>query len=243
MNPTVCALILAAGRSERFGGGDNKCFAPVAGQTVLWHSYAAFLELPEISGIVVAVAENEVSMAEDALSGLLDSRFFGFCKGGSTRQASVIAGLSYLSRAADRDSVVLVHDAARCLVTQAAIQATLDTVIRERAGAAPAIPVVDTIRQIDSAGHVTACLERDSLRAMQTPQGARLDILLEAYSCAADMGLSVTDDLSALEAVGYPVRLVSGDLQNIKLTAAGDLDLADRWLQARIDRQNGGLYR
>lgn len=231
MKRNVYCVLLAAGRGARFGADENKCFVPLDGASVLRRAYEAFAVLPEITDIVVCVAPGEEARARQALGKPLTIKPT-LIPGGVTRQASVLAALSYLMHTVpDKTAAVLIHDAARCLVTPSLISACLTALQTDRVGVAPAIPVKDTIRQVDATGHVVRRHERAVLSAMQTPQGARLDILNEAYRMAAEAGLALTDDLAALEFIGYPVRLVPGEERNLKITTPFDLKLAEMWLK------------
>lgn len=232
MSTLVYVLLLAAGRGERFGAAENKCFARLGGKPVLWHAYRAFALHARIDGIAVLTATGEQARAEAILHDQIDGRFLGFVRGGATRQRSVLAGLNHLQRGGVKDvPLVLVHDAARCLVSAGIIDRTIDLALGAYAGVAPALPLSDTVRLVDSSGRVDACLDRTLLRAMQTPQAARLDVLRSAYEQCRRQGLDLTDDLSALEAVGYPVRLIAGEPRNMKITTPEDLVLASVWLE------------
>ena len=152
--------------------------------------------------------------------------------GGSTRQESVSAGLKVAVRIAsemnhlqESDPVIAVHDGARCLVTQDVICRTLCHAATVSPCAA-AIPVKDTIKQVQSSGHVVKTLDRSCLYAVQTPQAARLSDFVLAFEKAEATGFCATDDLSVLEASGIAVDLVDGDERNIKLTTPFDLLIA-----------------
>lgn len=231
MKRAVYCVLLAAGRGTRFAPDENKCFVQLDGSSVLKRAYDAFAVLPDITGFVICVAPGEEARAQETLGVPLDIPTT-FIYGGATRQASVLAALSYLMQTVpDKTADVMIHDAARCLVTPELITSCLQTLQMDRVGVAPAIPVKDTIRQVDATGHVVERHERATLSAMQTPQGARLDVLYEAYRMAIDAGLALTDDLAALEFIGYPIRLISGEERNLKITTPFDLQLAEMWLK------------
>lgn len=133
---------------------------------------------------------------------------------------------------------VLLHDAARCLVTPALVSSVIAYIQCARCGVAPYIPVRDTIRLLDepNGSWIADTLPRNRLGAMQTPQGADLDIMLEASRVAQCKKASLTDDVEALRFVGYPVRLIPGELHNVKMTYPEDMALAEHII---LQRRNG----
>ncbi|WP_144184916.1 bifunctional 2-C-methyl-D-erythritol 4-phosphate cytidylyltransferase/2-C-methyl-D-erythritol 2,4-cyclodiphosphate synthase [Elioraea rosea] len=217
------ALILAAGRGERLGSPLPKQFLTLAGQPLLRHSARAFLAHPRIAGVRV-VGEPEGCAA--ALDGL---GLPAATPGGVTRQASARAGLEAL--ATDPPDVVLIHDAARPLVSPAVIEAVLDALAAGAEGAIPAVPVTDTLKR-DAAGMVGETVPREGLMRVQTPQGFRFEAILEAHRAAA--GAAMTDDAAVAEAAGLGVRLVPGSEDNIKVTLPGDIARAEALLGAAL---------
>lgn len=136
----------------------------------------------------------------------------------------------------DKERVcALLHDAARCLVTPALISSVVAYINYARCGVAPYIPVRDTIRLLDEpdGSFIVDTLPRNRLGAMQTPQGADLDIMLEASRVAQSQQVSLTDDVEALRLVGYPVRLIPGELHNVKMTYPEDMALAEHIILQR----------
>ena len=155
-------------------------------------------------------------------------------EGDETRQASVRRGLQAIrmDRALDLARVVLVHDAVRPLVP-ATVVARVIVAIREGAVAvAPAIAVADSIREETADGRLVI-VDRNRLRAVQTPQGFNLDVLVASHDYAAEQQIDCTDDLSVCEAAGHPVGLVKGAMSALKITSATDLDLAHALLKLR----------
>ena len=139
--------------------------------------------------------------------------------GGAERGDSVLAGLAALSGAVD---VVLVHDAARCLTPLAVFERVIGAVGHGAVAVVPGVPVVDTIKQVDDAGRVVGTPERARLRAVQTPQGFRREVLERAHAAYGD----ATDDAGLVERLGEPVLVVEGDGRAFKVTTPADLDTA-----------------
>lgn len=226
--PRCAAVVAAAGSSSRMGYRD-KVLLPLAGRPVLAHTLRTFNDCPYISQIVV-VAKKELLVEISTLC-----RDYGFQKvttvliGGGSRTESVLRGLSAVSKDA---KLVAVHDGARPLVSQEVIQAA---VLRAaQCGAAcPAVPLKDTIKSHDG-DLVSATLDRDSLRAVQTPQVFDADLLRAALQKAVDDGAELTDDCAAVERLGGTVALTPGDERNIKITTPLDLAVAEAILTQEV---------
>jgi 2-C-methyl-D-erythritol 4-phosphate cytidylyltransferase/2-C-methyl-D-erythritol 2,4-cyclodiphosphate synthase len=148
--------------------------------------------------------------------------------GGATRQESVFRGVCALP---DSCAYVLVHDGARPLVTRAMVQDVLAAALADGAATA-AVPVKDAVRRSDADGLLRGSVEREGLWRVQTPQGFRRDLLLRAHHEARRKGLHATDDATLVEAAGLPVRLVTGDERNLKVTSPDDVPLAEALLRA-----------
>ncbi len=219
-------VIMACGGSgARMNAGMNKIFLPLAGKTVLRRSLEAFEGL--IDGMVLSGRpEDEPDIRKELdLAGV--SYHVSIVSGGATRQESVLNGLKSVSF--DPEDMVLVHDAARCLVEPDLIRRVQDSVAVFGSGV-PAVPAVSTFKLCDSSGIVTRTLPRSSLYEIQTPQGFRAGELLRASLAAYEQRAEVTDDASVMELAGYPVRTVPGSPRNIKLTTMEDYMAAERLL-------------
>jgi 2-C-methyl-D-erythritol 4-phosphate cytidylyltransferase len=149
--------------------------------------------------------------------------------GGPSRQASIRLALQEPMPA---DGLVCLHDAARPLFLAAGLEALL-TAAATHGGAVPAIPLADTIAEVGDDGTLVRHLDRQRLRALQTPQVFRYDLIHAAHERAAAAGLELTDDTAVAIAAGHAVHLVAGDPTNIKITQAGDLAVAERLLEER----------
>lgn len=223
---SVAALIVAAGRGQRFGPGAPKQYAPLAGQPILRRAAAAFAGHPRVDRVQVVIHADDRARYDAAVAGL---DLLPPVTGGATRQASVLAGLAAL--AADPPGRVLIHDAARPLVSGALIERVL-AALATAPGALPALPVVDSLRRTE-AGHVTGQVDRHGLVAAQTPQGFHFDAILAAHRQAADNHTGgQTDDVAVALAAGLDVAEVAGEEGNFKVTTAADLARAERALGA-----------
>ena len=227
--PLRCgAVIVAAGSSTRMEGTD-KILADLCGAPVIVHTIRAFEASAEIDEIVLVTREELVPELK-----LLAARE-GFLKltavvpGGKTRTESVNHGLRALSK---NTRLAAIQDGARPLVTVDLID---ETVARARltSAAAPAIPVKDTVKVVDADGRVRSTPDRDTLRAVQTPQVFDRDLLLAAWEKARQAGKTYTDDCAAMEALGKTVYLTPGSEENLKITTPLDLILAAEILKRR----------
>lgn len=226
----VSAIIPAAGQGKRMGSNLNKIYLPLNGQPLLALTLQQLDEVPEICEFIVPMREDEVEacIAEIFLEGKY-KKPYKVIVGGKERQDSVRAGLAALSSESD---FVLVHDAARPLITGELITNVLKAA-QEYGSAILAVPVKDTIKVIKSDQFVETTLDRSNLRAVQTPQVFRRDIICRAYEFAVRNNIIATDDASLIEAMGEPVFLVSGSYENIKITTPEDLLLAEEILRRR----------
>ena len=224
--PRLFALVPCAGVGERSGAAGPKQYATLAGQTLVAHTLAALAAVPRLSGTLVVLDPQDTQFERHAPA------FTGWAArvGGSTRAQTVANGLDeLLRRGADALDWVLVHDAARCLLRAAWVDALLDACLFDEVGGLLALPVADTLKA-EGEGRVRATIDRRAMWQAQTPQMFRLQPLRQALAAA---GANVTDEASAMEAAGHAPKLVPGPLENFKVTYPADFDLADRMLRSR----------
>jgi|TARA_B100002003_G_scaffold248085_1_gene281072 2-C-methyl-D-erythritol 4-phosphate cytidylyltransferase len=217
-NQKVGAIIVAAGRGERMSGLD-KMFAPLGGKPVLARVVNVFEQCNSIDQIVVALSEQALEQGKKLVAQEGFSKVTDVCLGGELRQNSVAAGLSRLKNC----HWVVIHDGARPLVTVALIEAGLG-VAGEIGAAVAAVPVTDTIKVAGDDRFVQKTPLRQNLWAVQTPQVFRSDIITQAYR---KIRAEVTDDASLVERLGCRIKLYMGSYDNIKITNASDLALAE----------------
>lgn len=229
-----------AGQIEGQVQGLAKQYQPLAGQAVLAHTLAAFGALgQQIAGIHVVISPQDMvfSQVMPSFGGELGGAREHLLRcGGASRAESVLNGLRALQAhakvKASADDWVLVHDAARCLVTPAQLQALIHACLDDPVGGLLALPLADTLKA-GADGRVQATLERADKWLAQTPQMFRLGALTQALELAERQGLAVTDEASAMEAQGQMPRLVPGSAQNFKITYPDDFLLAAAILRSR----------
>ena len=225
--PRCWALIPCAGTGSRAGAIGPKQYQLLAGQPMVLHTLAAFAAVPRIGRTLVVVAPEDPFFATQAVD---DAHALIAACGGSTRAASVLNGLNcLLGHGAVSGDWVLVHDAARCLIRPEQVDELIDACWHDEVGGLLALPLPDTLKS-ESAGRVAATLERADKWLAQTPQMFRVGVLRDALERAGDR---VTDESSAMEAMGCQPKLVPGSAQNFKVTYPQDFSLAEAVLQAR----------
>lgn len=215
-------VVPAAGAGTRFGAGIPKQYCPLADKPVIVHTLERLRAL-EQAGLMVALAAGDHHW--DALARSL-ARPPETVVGGATRAESVLAALASLATRADGDDWVLVHDAARPCVTSDDMRALISAVRDDPVGGILAAPVSDTVKRV-AGGRIERTLDRDSLWAALTPQLFRYAVLKQGLKKAAERNLPVSDEAAAVELLGHHPVVVPGRRDNIKITRAGDLALAE----------------
>ncbi len=229
-SPRVAALIVAAGRGSRFGGDLPKQYCLLAGKAVLAHTAAAFVDHPLVTVVQTVIHADDAALCAQAV-GSSQHKLLPPVTGGATRQASVLAGLEALSM--QSIDIVLIHDAARPFLSAQLISDAIQAA-HDHAAAVPGAPVTDTIVSVD-AGTVAATPDRATLKAVQTPQAFRLDLILAAHRrAAAAVEQHFTDDGSVAAAAGHAVHVFNGDPANVKITTQDDLARANQRLGATM---------
>ncbi len=225
LNPRFYALVPCAGTGTRAGTNGPKQYERIAGQPLVWHTLAAFAAVRRIARTLVVVAPADGFFERNPTSALVVP-----C-GGQTRAASVANGLYELRRvgATDQDWV-LVHDAARCLITPALIDTLIDACKNDEVGGLLAHKIPDTLKREES-GRAAETLDREGKWLAQTPQMFRIGMLIQALEHS---GSNVTDESSAIEAIGQRPLLVPGGVHNFKVTYPDDFALAEAVLKGRL---------
>lgn len=224
---TWAAVIVAAGRGERFGR--PKQLLEIAGLPMAGWSIRTFAEMPEIAEIVIATEEPWTSPMRELLARLAPAHAVRVVHGGPTRQQSVANGLRGVSQ---RSDAVLVHDGARPLVLAGDVRAAMGEVRLGRA-ALLASRIVDTVKHVDSSGRVVETLDRQRLWAAQTPQLAMTADFRRAHERARNKGIDATDDAALLERIGVEVVVIPASSENFKVTLPQDLARAEALLRER----------
>lgn len=213
----TAVIIVAAGRGLRAGSGGPKQYRSLAGRSVISRAMTPFCNHPQIAAVQPVVNPDDIDIFNHAIENM---RYQPAVNGGATRQASVHAGLEALADLAP--DTVLIHDAARPFATDALIARAIQAAAITGA-AVPVVAITDTIKQVNSVGHVEATPERAKLRIAQTPQAFRFDVILDAHRRAVrEKRDDFTDDAALAEWAGLTVATFEGDPANMKLTTPED---------------------
>lgn len=236
--PPCGAILAAGGTGSRMAAAQPKQLLLLAGEPILVRSCRALLGVASLAEIVVVAPAAHLEECQRVCAAFLTAQQLArlaFTPGGTSRQDSVQAGLARLSPALP---LVLVHDAARPLVTREVLEGCLHAAARHGAAIA-ALAVTDTLKDVDAAtGAIRATVDRSRLWQAQTPQVARRDLLEEAFALAGQNGFQGTDEASLLEHASIPVHVVAGSQRNLKITRPEDLALAEALLGRKNHENN-----
>ena len=216
--PKVSAIIVAAGDSQRMGGID-KMFAPIGGRPVLARVLDTFQNCKKIDQIIVVMSSKNIEHCRQLVAEEKWDKVTDIVVGGKRRQDSVAEGLKKFKEG----EWVVIHDGARPLVKADLIERGLEAA-KETGAAAAAVPVTDTIKFVKGSDIVLQTLPRQNLRAVQTPQVFRADVIQNTYKFTPG---DFTDDAALVEKAGFKVKLYMGSYANIKITTPDDLAVAE----------------
>lgn len=225
--PLCAAVIAAAGSSSRMG--EDKLLLTIGDEPVLVHALRPFQHAREIAEIVVVTRQEQIVPVAQLCRDYGLDKVTKVVAGGDSRTASVRLGILELT--CDPE-LIAIHDGARPLVTGEIITQTIQAA-RQAGAAAPAVPVTDTIKEVDGDGLAVGTVEREKLRAVQTPQVFQEGLIRAALQKALDDKAEITDDCAAVERLGMKVTLTQGSVENIKLTVPADLTLAQAIWEVR----------
>jgi 2-C-methyl-D-erythritol 4-phosphate cytidylyltransferase len=218
-------LVPAAGSGSRFGADVLKQYSLLAGKPMLVHSIERLLATPEVEIVFVVLPPADTEFRKHDWSAF-GSRLAPLYCGGVRRRDSVLNGLVAAASVVDSNDWMLVHDAVRPCLGKDELRRLIDEAGRDEVGGILAVPVADTLKRADDEHRIVATEPRDGLWRAQTPQMFRHGMLLRALREAEH----VTDEASAVEALGYKPKLVEGSTTNLKVTFASDLQIAERIL-------------
>lgn len=226
---TVAAIIVAAGRSERFGGNEKKIFAKVDGQPLFLRSVGLFINREDVSQTILVVSPSDQEEVKSKYGANLGFMGVQLVLGGAERSDSVANGLALVREDAE---LVAIHDAARPCTTEAMIDAVFSEA-RKSGAAILAAPLRGTIKRVSEAGVIDETISREGMWEAQTPQVFKPDVIRQAYERRGELDGPITDDAQIVEAFGHPVSVVSSDFTNLKITTRPDITLANSIIKTR----------
>ncbi len=231
--PKCSAIVVAAGRGDRFGGKENKIFAMLDGQPIFIRALQLFVNREDVCQTILVVAPEDMEQMKTRFGPNIGFMGVKLVEGGLERHDSVANGLAAVREDAE---FVVVHDAARVCVAADWIDRLFEAAAKTGA-AIPVVPVTSTLKRVGADGLITETVSRDGLHLAQTPQVFRQDIIAQAYAALRERGKALTgnapptDDAQVVVAAGFPVTAVEGDSRNVKITTKDDLKLASAVLK------------
>lgn len=249
MKQKVFAIVPAAGSGKRFGSGERKQFMKISGAPLLIHTLKQLHASVHITEIVPVLRKEDMEKGREIITSQGLHKIRRIAQGGRERQDSVSNALHIIAEACvsarggvkekkefcgGEESLILVHDGVRPLVSSALIERVLLS-IEGFDGVIPGLPAKDTIKEVDRNGMVLSTVDRNWHRSVQTPQVFTFSAIREAYEKARTDGFYATDDAALVERIGGKVRVVEGDPLNIKITTPEDLALAEYFISKRRD--------
>lgn len=216
MNKKFSLILLSGGRGQRFGKGQPKQYALLGKKPLAFHSLETFLSMENLEELVIVCDKPFESLFLTKAPKAL------FATPGTSRQNSVLSGFKKLL---NQNNPILIHDIARPFITKNLINKLLDE-SKAFEAAALAVPISNTIKEVDSDSLVKKTLNRDHLWALQTPQKLSFNILKEGSKFLEEHPETITDDLALAELLGYKAKIVESDERNFKITTVNDLTLA-----------------
>jgi 2-C-methyl-D-erythritol 4-phosphate cytidylyltransferase len=233
----VAAIVVAAGKGRRMGGPRPKQYMPLGGKPLLAHTLRAFDRCSAVESVYVVLPGEDLSYCRETILPLLNRpEHVRLVSGGARRQDSVYNALACLAPSVE---LVVIHDGVRPLVQAQQIEAVVKGA-REHGACLLAVPVEETVKQVDRSGRVTGTLERSRIWLAQTPQAFRTALIQKAHRQARRENFSATDDAALVERMGALVKVIPGGRENIKITVAEDLALAETLLARRQGRGGAG---
>ncbi len=239
MEGKAVAIVLAGGEGVRMDADCPKQFLELVGRPVIAHSLAAFAESECITDIVIVCHSDYIDRLNDIIKEHGIEKVYTVVAGGRTRQESSFIGVK---NCPTETKYVLIHDAVRPLVGIDTIERTLEAAVLKGA-VTSAIMAADTIVEVKG-GCITGIPSRDTMMRVQTPQGFRYALILEAHEKALSNGIAdATDDCGLILAMGASVAVITGRTRNIKLTDQTDLEFAEKLFRDRSDKMSPGKGR
>ena len=221
----VSAVIVAGGKGTRMGAGFNKVFMELCGTEIIARTVSVFNSCANIDEIVIVTGKDDILKMKETCATY--SKVTAICEGGELRQDSVYNGLMKA-----QGDIVLIHDGARCLITEDIIKGVIAD-IDAYGAAATGVTVKDTLKTVDTKGNIIATVDRDRTVQIQTPQGFKKDEIIEMHKRAKADKLEVTDDCSVFEYYGKTVHFTKGSYDNIKITTPTDIAIGEEILKRR----------
>lgn len=214
------AVIVAAGSGKRMGASISKQYLKLSNKTIIQRTVEAFLDCAAVDEIIIVVSQKYIELCRS----LFVDKSVSYALGGEERYNSVFNGICKTSEKSD---VILIHDGVRPLVRDEEIISSIDAAL-EFGACAVGVKSKDTVKICDNEGFVVSTPIRDNVYSIQTPQAFQKDIIIKSYEKAFKCGIFGTDDAALVENAGFPVKIVEGSYENIKITTPDDLIVGEK---------------
>ena len=229
MGKRVVAIVPAAGTGKRFGSQVKKTFITLNGTPLLVCTLKRLEAEKSVDEIIPVLAQDDIEAGYSLFQAQGLSKIKVIAPGGKERQDSINNALKLINQ----ECTVLIHDGVRPIIPDNTIDALIEG-LEEADGVVPGIPVKDTLKEVSEGEQVTRTLNRECIRAIQTPQAFSLKVIKRAYDMACREGFHATDDAALVEKMGGTVKVIPGSPQNIKVTLPEDLDMVEYILKKRV---------
>lgn len=223
----VSAVIVAGGKGKRMGAQINKVLLPILGKEIIARTIEVFDSCDAIDEIIAVTSADDIGMLKEIIAKYGFSKIAHIAVGGAERSDSVLSGLSLAV-----GDITLIHDGARCLITETEIAAVIADTVKYGA-AATGVTVKDTLKTIDDSGRIVSTVDRNKTVQIQTPQAFATDEIRTFYTLAKQDNLHFTDDCSIFEHYGKTIHFTNGSYDNIKITTPEDITVAEEILKRR----------
>jgi len=228
---TVSAIIVAGGNGVRMEHHLRKQYIMLGDRPILSHTVEIFTACDLVHNIILVIPKGDAEYCKtDVINHVKNAGKVKMVTGGEDRQDSVYSGLKAVE---DKNGIVLIHDGVRPFVRMDLVKTLIEGAEKEGA-CIPGIPAFDTLKKVNGFGMIDETVEREGLYLAQTPQAFQYSLIRKAHDAAKNEAFSGTDDASLAERLGFPVRLIQGRLDNIKITTKEDLKLANAILFSRL---------
>ncbi len=236
MEKKIIAIVPAAGIGKRFDPSRKKTFVELDGIPLVIHTFKRLQTDPLITDIIPVVREEDIERVFTMVREHGLTKIQKIAPGGNERQDSIYNALNLIEKTGDefyRESTVLVHDGARPVIPEGTVKRLLEG-LNDADGSAPGLPAKDTLKKISEDSIIISTLDREHVRAIQTPQAFQFDVIKKAYDLAYKDGIYATDDAALVERTGGKVRIIDGSPLNIKITTPEDLEMLEYFLARKI---------
>ena len=223
----ISVIIVAGGKGKRMGADKNKVFLKLLDKEIIAHTASVFDDMDETDEIIIVTGRDDIEECESVIKKNNIKKVSKIVEGGAERQNSVYNGIL-----ASKGDILVIHDAARCLVSACDVKSAIED-CRKFGAAALGVTAKDTLKSVDENGFIKATLDREQTYHIQTPQIFKRELIIKAHENAVNNSVLATDDCALVEAMGEMVKITKGSYDNIKITTPEDLVVGERILKER----------